>query len=317
MSLSERVDMYTALAEALAEPPQWMCLPGPEWPLFDLAARLLPNSSALPGLALIGEEDLPTRQARYTALCAAQPVVWLYESAFLTGRILGEATFAVAKWYSQAGLEVQGSELPDGAAQELSFLAYLANNDPAAEKKFLKEHAAAWLPALGQSLARGSDPLYAAIGRLLSDWITQALTPVRKPAAVISTGPARIPRIPVMGAAPECTMCGFCAQRCPTAALTIRETSVQSELVLLAARCTGCGRCAAVCDAVLLSMQPLTSPQEQPITLRQSERVACKACGQPTVSRAEMDFVIKQIGHPDWLDYCPACRVPAFSGNAL
>ena len=154
MPLSERADMYTALAEAMAEPPQWMCLPGREWPLFDLAVQLLPNSAALPVMALIQEELLTARMARYTNLSsgqAGQPHFWLYESAFLTGRILGQSTFDVAKCYSQAGLEVDGSELPDGAAPELAFLAFLACSDPGAEKDFLKNHAARWLPALGQT----------------------------------------------------------------------------------------------------------------------------------------------------------------------
>jgi ferredoxin len=246
----------------------------------------------------------------------------LYESAFLTGRILGEATFAVAKCYSLAGLQVEGSELPDGAAPELAFLAHLARHDPAAEKEFLKQHAALWLPALGQALAHGPDPVYAAIGQLLSDWIKRAVTP---PTPAINAQNTRAGRIPVLANVDACTLCGFCAQRCPTAALFIRETvnqcspdveSGMTSLVLLASRCTGCGRCAAVCDTSLLSMQPAAeSTPSQPVTLRTSERVPCKACGQPMVSRAELDFVIQQIGHPAWLDYCPACRVPAYTRN--
>jgi ferredoxin len=307
MTAADRADLYNALAEALAEPPQWMCLPGREWPLFELASRLLPNSTAVPGMALIQDESLAARQARYGALNG--PRYWLYESAFLTGRILGEATFEVAKCYARAGLEVQGSELPDGASPELAFLAHLALNDPAGEKDFLRLHAARWLPALGQSLARGADPLYAAIGQLLSDWITRALAPV-------PTTPVRavLPvRLPVLADTAACTLCGFCAQRCPSAALTIRETNEISALVLLADRCTGCGRCAPACDAALLKMEPAGVIAGKPVTLRLSERVACRACGQPMVSQAELDYVIKQIGHPAWLDLCPACRVPAYT----
>ena len=310
--MSEHADLYTALAEALADPPEWLCLTGPEWPLFELAAHLLPSSTAVPGMALIQAENLSVRQARYAALSSGQsgqPRYWLYESAFLTGRILGEATFAVAKCYSQAGLEVDGSELPDGAALELAFLSHLAQNNPAAEKDFLKSHAVLWLPALGQSLARGADPVYAAIGQLLSDWITHVVTPV--PAEIVRPGLC----IPMLDNATACTLCGFCAQRCPTRALAIHETSFETVLVLLASRWTGCGRCAAVCDTRLLTMEPVLVEAlagSKPQALRVSERVACKGCGQPMVSHAEMDYVIHQIGHPGWLDYCPACRVPAY-----
>ena len=313
MSLSERADMYTALAEALAEPPEWMCFPGREWPLFDLAMRLLPNSAALTGMALINEEPLPARKARYTSLSsgqAGQPHFWLYESAFLTGRILGQSTFDVAKCYSQAGLEVDGSELPDGAAPELAFLAFLACSNPVAEKDFLKNHAARWLPALGQALARGSDPVYAAIGQLLSDWITNAGSP---PSATeysrIRTASTGARRLPILTNTPACTLCGFCVQCCPTQALVIHESPDQTTLELLGSRCSGCGRCAAVCDARLLVMQPANgTSQLQPQVLSISERVVCKSCGEPMVSRAEMDYVIRQIGHPAWLDYCPSCR---------
>ena len=38
MSFSERAEMYAVLAEVLAEPPEWICRPGREWPLYELAA---------------------------------------------------------------------------------------------------------------------------------------------------------------------------------------------------------------------------------------------------------------------------------------
>lgn len=309
MPLSDRAELYTALAEVLAEPAQWICLPGREWPLFELASRLLPNSSALPGLVLIQPEPLAARQARFRSLNG--PRTWLSESAFLTGRFLGEATFVVAKCYSKAGLQVEGSELPDGAATELAFLAHLAQNDPVGEIDFLKQHAGRWLPALGRAMAGGPDPLYAAIGQLLSDWIAFAISPAPE-----RPKKRELPaRLPVLVDAPACSLCGFCAQRCPAGALSIRETDRQTELVFVPEHCTGCGRCAAVCDRSLLSMiapqAGLPAPR-QPEVLRISERVPCRSCGQPTVSRAELDYVIGQIGHLAWLDYCPACRVPAF-----
>ncbi len=310
MSFSERAEMYAVLAEVLAEPPEWICQPGREWPLFELASRLLPDSSALADLASIQAETWPERQARYTALSAGQPSHWLYESAFLTGRILGEATFAVAKCYSQAGLQVEGSQLPDGAAPELAFLAFLVekNNLPA-EQDFLKQHACRWLPALGNSLVQGGDPLYAAVGQLLSDWITLASRPLTL-AVETSTS-----RRPVLLDQAACSLCGFCAQRCPTGALTIRETDLQTGLVLATDSCNGCGRCVRACEMrpSLLSMQVAGELQlsAAPIALRISTRVVCVKCGKPMVSQAEMDFVISKIGHPGWLDYCEECRVPA------
>ncbi len=315
MPVSERAEMYSALAEVMAEPPQWMSLPGREWPLYELAVGLMSHSPAVAALGAIQAESLPERQARYAALtgcqlASCQPRFWLSESAFLNGRILGDATFAVARAYSQAGLQVQGSQLPDGAATELAFLAFLVEqNERAPEQAFLDQHATRWLPALGQAMAEGDDPVYAAIGQLLADWLNHLPVPVAAP--VVSSAV----RLPVLLDAPACSLCGFCAQRCPTGALTVRETDLETGLVLLASACTSCGRCVRACEMKpsLLSMQVATAEQlsAQPVVLRLSERVACTQCGKPMVSRAELDFVISRIGHPTWLDLCEDCRVVA------
>ena len=319
-SVSEHAELYNTLAEALAEPPEWMRLPGCEWPLFDLVAHLLPGSSVLPKLVAIPAESEPARQARYATLTkgqVGQPSYWLYENAFLTGSILGQATFDVAKYYSQAGLEVEGSELPDGAAPELAFLAYLALNDPAGEKDFLHQHAARWLPELGKALSLGSDPLYAVIGQILFEWINYAKAGFPAPAMpAVQLRRAGTGQLPVLRDAPACTLCGFCTQRCPSAALFIKETDQQTSLTLIPSRCNGCARCARVCDAGLISMQPaIQKANASVVVLRTSERVACHHCGQPMVSQAEMDFVIKQLGHHSWLDLCPDCRMPACAGT--
>ena len=335
-SLENVPDMYAALAEALAEPAEWMTNPGVDWPLFELAMNTIPNSIALPGLVLIPAEGMPERQKRYNSLFGnlsansetGQPRFWLYESAFLTGRILGAATFAVARIYSQAGLVVEGSELPDGAAQELSFLAHLAASparagvgagvragflsEPTAEKNFIKSHAGLWLPDLGLALAHGSDPVYAAIGQLLYDFLNSRLLPTaRQTAVIVPSG-----KLPSLARPSECTLCGFCTQRCPSRALFIQENASHTSLVLNATRCNGCGRCAKVCDAALLEMTQqedgFSNESSKNHVLRVSERVICKSCGTAMVSRAEMDYVINQIGHPAWLDYCQSCKVPSF-----
>ncbi len=310
MSITEHADLFTALAEALSDPSEWICLPGREWPLFELASRLLPNSSALPGMALIPAEALHIRQDRYVGLSkgqAGKPNYWLSESAYLSGSILGHATFEVAKCYAKAGLEVEGSELPDSASNELAFLAWLARINPDAEEDFLKHHAGRWLPGLGQSLARGTDQVYAAVGQILSDWMTHVLQPNR---VVKSDGRNHLPEL----IDPEaCNLCGFCVQRCQTQAMAIQETVDQTALELIASRCTGCGRCIAACDASLLKMKSTGIQPQSSQVLRISERLVCKKCGQPMVSRAEMDYVMQQLGHLAWLEYCLDCRIPAYS----
>lgn len=324
-----QADLYQALAEALAEPPPWLALAGREWPLTDLTTQLLPGSSAATALARVPAEPLAVRRARYAALfgpAAGPPRFWLYESAFLAGRLVGEATFAAAKCYAAAGLQVDGSELADHAALELAFLAHLVGqNDVASYRRFLDAHALRWLPALGRGLAAAGDPVYAPIGGLLAEALDRFGAPrlraarpaTRRPRAAACNAQSmpRVARLPGLAVPDACTLCGFCAQSCPVAALTIAETATHTALLLLAGRCIGCGRCVRACETQALTTDLPPGPHparegdgEDAVVLRRSARVACAKCGAAMISRAELDYVIRQIGHPAWLDYCPDCR---------
>jgi nitrate reductase assembly molybdenum cofactor insertion protein NarJ len=162
-------DLYRALAETLTPdgPPVWLARAGREWPLCEIAACLGPTSEgarrAVEALAEVRAESLEARRTRYSVLFggAGRPRFWLYESAALTGRILGPATFAVEKLYRATGLERVGAELPDHASLELAFLAHLAavGQDAVlpAERQFIERHAGRWLPSLGRALARSGD----------------------------------------------------------------------------------------------------------------------------------------------------------------
>ena len=335
-----RADLYGALAEALAEPPEWLACAGREWPLFEIALRLaLPSEAvrrAVESLAEIRAESLAARRKRYTALFigSGRPRFWLYESAFLTGRILGPETFAVEQLYRAAGLETAGAELPDHASMELAFLAHLAaTGQTEDERLFAKNHADRWLPQLGRALARSGDEVYAPIGQLLASWLMErkcgmmnAECGMRAKRAeahspfIIHHSSFRIQKLPAIPQAESCSLCGFCVQVCPTRALAIRETSAETNLVLKVSACVSCGKCERVCEMRALRLSPhppaaCASPvrngaeQERgSVVLRRSPRAVCPACGQPTISRAELDFVAAQIGYPAWLEYCGDCR---------
>ncbi len=340
-----RADLYSALAEALAEPPEWLAAPGREWALFEIATRLAADARCLSALAEIRAEPLAGRRKRYAALFvgSGRPQFWLYESAFLAGRILGPDTFAVEKLYRAAGLDTLGAELPDHASMELAFLAHLAGHGAEeAERGFIEKHAGRWLPELGRALARSGDEVYAPIGQLLADWLMERKCgmmnaecgmPARRAEAhspfIIHHSSFRIQKLPAITQLDSCTLCGFCVQVCPTRALAIRETSAETNLVLNAGACVSCGKCQQICETEALKLTPhppsplpvrtplrcasgtLRESAEQErgsIVLRESPRAACPSCGQPTISRAELDFVAAQIGHPAWLDYCLDCR---------
>ncbi len=140
-------------------------------------------------LGKIPNETVAQRQARYATLfggASGIPRHWLYESAAATGRLLGPLTFEIANLYRAAGLETEwGAELPDHASQELTFLAFLAEEAEmdvphadewrVAERQFIQRHGG-WLIQLGRALARSGDAVYRPIGAFLAAWLTEALS---------------------------------------------------------------------------------------------------------------------------------------------
>lgn len=301
----DRADLYAMLAETLAEPPDWMSLPGREWPLYPSVAALASEfqvaSHHLDCLASIPPEAIHLRRERYAALFASgKPRYWLYESAALTGRVLGPRTFEVAKLYQAAGLEIVGAELPDHVSLELAFLSRLVGSPR--EKRFLDRHAA-WMIALGRSLSRSGDQVYAPLGALLSDWLGAAFA---RPAPAGKQGKAVA--VPTLLDPQDCTLCGFCAQVCPPRALRVLEDAENTNLVLDTAACIHCGKCEKVCEFHVLKMGTPPAGAAGQVILRQSPQVGCRHCGQPVVSQAELDYIISQIGEAAWQHLCLDCR---------
>jgi len=315
--------LYHALAELLAAPADWMTASAREWVLSAEISKAAHDSPAARRL-LLALSELPAetqaqRMARYDTLFnAAPPRHWLYESAAKTGRILGAETFEVAKLYRAAGLiSAFGAEAPDHACIELDFLAYLSgqaesNSEQSAawralERQFIREHGA-WLIQLGRSLAQCGDTLYAPVGQALADCLTED---AEKPAARAAGDQSLA--LPAILRAEDCTLCGFCAQVCPTHALAVLESDNSTALTLNVEKCDGCGKCEKICDTKAITLNGLRA-QTARVELRVSPRVICPSCKKPTVSRAELDYVGAQLGYPEWLNYCLECR-PKFLGG--
>jgi len=348
MSQSDRADLYALLAELLAEPPEWMSLPGREWPLFDLLTQLAAESDAarrhLDLVAGIPSEEVDQRRQRYASLFqAGRPRFWLYESAARTGKILGEPTFAMAQLLQAAGLETAGAELPDHISLELAFLSYLVERDNISlyEKQFLEKRAA-WMIDLGRALAQSGDAVYAIIGALLANWLiesTQHATSRSIPVgrntstaqhAIRNTHHAtrttqhvnhatrttqhapRATLLPIIPNPDNCTLCGFCAQVCPTRALKVLEDRRQTILALDPAECIHCGKCEKICDFEALTMLPAPVSAEKSLTLRHSPLAYCQKCGRPIVSQAELDYIVSQIGDAAWQHLCLDCRATLY-----
>lgn len=304
MSQSGRAELYALLAEVLVEPPDWMSLPGWEWPLFETLAGLVSEFESadryLDCLVGISAEEPYQRQERYTAIFASgKSRLWLYESAALTGKILGPQTFEMARLYQAAGLEIVGSELPDHLSLELAFLSHLA--EPYLERQFLENHAA-WMIDLGHILSQSGDEVYAPIGALLAEWLESALAP---PLLEDEKKGSRVPSLPNPD---DCTLCGFCVQKCPTSVLKILEDTKSTSLVFNAPECIHCSKCEQVCEFHALKMVLPTTIDARPKTLRQSPLVQCPNCGDSVVSQAELDYIVSQIGKAAWQNLCLDCR---------
>jgi ferredoxin len=219
----------------------------------------------------------------------------------------------VSALYRQAGLEINGPELPDHAAIELEFLAFLAEQeivDSEHEREwwkirqlFIRRHAGRWLPDLGRKLSRSTDPAWAAVGQLLK----AILSPPRRREQIQAQ-----PGLPRIASAEACSLCGFCAQVCPTRALYIDEDSQTTRLLLATGFCVRCRKCERVCEAQTLKLDSNLEHRPAMILLRQSPRAICPGCGTVTFSQAELAAVATRLGqHPAWLDYCLECRAMA------
>ena len=316
--------IYAGLADVLAEagrgnPPEWLALSGPEWPLFapaqSLAARY-DNPQLSQAAAAMAAVATGPRRAACEQLFAGhgRPSILLYESWHVDGRFPTPTTFAVQAQYHQAGLELSG-ELPDHAAVELEFLSFLAGREEeetgqahkwrAARRRFLKEHAGRWLPEVGQRLSAADNPAWSAVGILL----TAVLAPWKRPLHHLPI-PSRALSLmlPAIANTTACSFCSFCAQVCPTHALRMVEDNQTTRLQLLVDGCIHCGKCERVCDEKALVMCE-KELGERVVLLCESPRAHCPLCGRPTVSQAEISAISRRLGsHPVWLDYCLECR---------
>ena len=118
--------------------------------------------------------------------------------------------------------------------------------------------------------------------------------------------------LPIIPNPDNCTLCGFCAQVCPTRALKVLEDRRQTILALDPAECIHCGKCEKICDFEALTMLPAPVSAEKSLTLRHSPLAYCQKCGRPIVSQAELDYIVSQIGDAAWQHLCLDCRATLY-----
>jgi TorA maturation chaperone TorD len=140
------IEVYTGLSEVLmpsiqAGLPEWVASSGTQWPFYEACIRLAdglnnPNlDQCASTLSEVPVSSLDRRSNEYEALFIGNgnPPIWLNESYYVNGRIVGPILFSTLDMYHEAGLKIEGAELADHAGLELAFLAYLVDrekNDP-------------------------------------------------------------------------------------------------------------------------------------------------------------------------------------------
>ncbi len=313
------IEVYTSLSEVFmpsvqAGLPEWIALPGREWPFYGACIRLAnaTQNSKLEQSAIALSEvpisSLDSRLSEYENLFVGEgsPPIWLYESHHVGGRIFGPISFSIHNIYKEAGLEIVGTELADHAGLELAFLAFLVDKENTeiefrnewkqARDLFTKNHAGRWLPEVGKQMSRSVYPGWSAIGLLIISIFSSDV--IQKD---------RLNIVPIIEEPDLCTLCGFCVQVCPTQALRIRENGKTAFLQLNPSLCTSCENCRNICPENVLSLRTNLSTQAQ-VLLRESPLSKCSICGETTFSQAELDYTKRVIGNPDWLEYCTKCR---------
>jgi ferredoxin len=94
-----------------------------------------------------------------------------------------------------------------------------------------------------------------------------------------------------------CTLCGACADACPTRALERGDTAAASLLSYDPALCIACERCAAVCPegaSETIEVHRVTDTAALAhgrATLKRDAVVCCRKCGRPVAPQAMLDRV--------------------------
>lgn len=250
-----------------------------------------------------------------------RPIAPPYESAYVEGRLAGEASTQVAHCYAEAGLQVvcrdDRYELPDHVAVELAFMAHLAaqeERDPGQaeewrerQRRFLREHLTRWLPQFCQDIeASQAHPFYCDAARAAKRLVEED----RARLAGANWGLVkRYPNIRLRVDGSRCTLCSLCADNCRPGALTVGGTPTMLNLAFDPAGCNGCRACLRLCPegAITIERGAALSHALSPSSLRlrsgQASLRVNSAAGAPPSTPASV-----LVGAPRVI--CPECHRP-------
>ena len=272
--------------------------------------------------------------ARYNALfygpgpALAPP----YESFYRCGgRVMGDRTIEARNHYESEGFVSEpAGELPDHVAVELGFIAHLAREESAADRRgeseearrladarqsFLREHLASWISSLRAHLDEPGDPVGGPVGVVTGVPVVVGLGvdgPMRAPAVALS-----VPWIPAGG----CSLCVACSTACTSGALSLLRDARGARLVLDVDHCDGCRRCQLSCPDKAIVMIPGNIAGRSRV-LAAGEVVRCILCGEGHTTERALQTVLSKLGaSPEsslsrQLRRCPRCRARSTAASA-
>lgn len=345
-----RSEVYSALAACFRPPQEGLLRERPRNGLLlalSRAAKLL----SLPWLGAYGEElealleatgadrdqALAELEMEYNRLFAVAPLAPPYESVCRgpLRRTMGRCAVEVARCYAADGLSLSPKfkDLPDHAAAELDYLAYLSGQEALAWEgldfgraldcrgralSFLQEHLGRWLPELCRRVIAGTrSPFYLCLAYLARDFVAwDQRQRETRPGSGESQEETELPPTPARRGVVEvrwdrCTLCGACVRACPSGALRIRQEGAGVSLLLKGAGCDGCGGCQLLCPEQALAVrvaEPGAGVGQREQILVRSEEPRCPGCGQalglPASALKRLEAALGQAAA-----LCPQCKL--------
>ncbi len=116
-----------------------------------------------------------------------------------------------------------------------------------------------------------------------------------------------------------CTLCGSCAQACPTDALKVKEEGQTIMLNFYHYKCVGCNTCIRVCPEEVIevrrSLNPHLLKSSSSIRVFEDEVATCRKCGRPlgrsvTMNRKLEDKIARtgNVKFAELVWYCDRCK---------
>ncbi len=118
----------------------------------------------------------------------------------------------------------------------------------------------------------------------------------------------------------NCSVCGLCANSCPTNALSLKQEEARVKLTFNYSLCVACDICVRCCPTKAISYEnvlDLAKICADSITLIQDKLEKCETCGSFFSSQKQIELIVNRAGLKSeeyfllLSKYCPNCRLSA------